>query len=128
MVTTLADLGVGDAFVLLARVTALDQVTGMTVTFFGPDRAPQGQLVISPTGVLSGQLATAPAATPVHPVTQFRAVSVGSVLVSRGTGETMVARKVRIMGDGSYQWASSLPGGVWYTTDDWQVVGSVTLQ
>src|SRR5258707_10879221 len=102
---TLADLGVGDAFVLLARVTALDQVTGMTLTFFGPDRSPQGQMTVSPAGVLAGQLANGFAQTPVQPARQFRAIGVGTVLVSRVTGETSVVRRGEVVPGGAF------PGG-----------------
>ena len=125
--TTLADLSVGDAFVLLSRVAALDQVAGMTLIFFGPDRQPQGQLVVSPAGVISGQLVNPANQTPVNPVTHFRVVSVGSVLVNQRTGETMVVRQVSIQPDGTYQWSPSLTQPVWYTIDGWQLVGNVNL-
>ena len=127
--TTLADLGAGDAFVLLARVAALDPVAGMTLTFFGPDRSPQGQMAISPAGVLTGQLANAAAQTPVQLARQFRAIGIGTVLVSRTTGETSVVRQVHLQPDGTFQWASSMQAGApFYTVDDWQAVGTVTLQ
>ena len=126
--TTFADLVPGDAFILLARVSALDQINGMTLVFFGPDRQPQGQLAVSPAGVVSGQFANAANQTPVRVVNNFRTIGVGNVMQNRRTGETVVVRQVHIELDGSYQWASSLTSPVWYTTDDWQLVGNVNIQ
>jgi hypothetical protein len=124
--TTLADLAVGDAFVLQARVTGLDQVTGMSLAYFGPDGAGQGTMVISPMGAFSGQLAGPPNAIPVQTVQIFSAVSSGDVL-QHNAGETMVARRVRIEADGSYQWSASGNGPVWYSMADWSVIAHVDV-
>lgn len=123
----LSDLGVGDAFVMLSRVSALDQVTGMTLVLFGPDRQPQAQIIVSPAGVMSGQLANPANQTPVNVVTRFRTISVGNVMVSQRTGETMVVRQVSIQPDGTFLWASSVVQPVWYTTEGWQLAGNVAL-
>lgn len=125
--TTLADLKIGDAFVLLARVTAQDPVTGDTLTYYGPDSQPQGTMVISPAGAFSGQLAAAANLIPVQPVPGFGAVSPGDVLQNTATGETMVARLITIGPQGQYTWSAATPAHVWYSLDDWSVIGHVTL-
>ena len=124
---TLADLQPGQAFILLARLTAQDQVTGDTLDFYGPDGQPRGTMTISPAGVFAGQLATTPDQIPIQLVPAFGAVSTGAVLQHTVTGETMVARRVRIEPDGSYQWSASLTGPVWYSLGDWAVAGQVSL-
>lgn len=123
----LSDLKVGDAIVLVARVTATDPVAGDTLTYFGPNSQAQGTMTISPAGVFSGQLAAAATATPVQPLPEFSAVSAGDVLANGVTGETMVARSVRVMPDGSYQWSASLQAQVWYPASNWSVIGHVAL-
>src|SRR5260221_623966 len=123
--TTLADLVTGDAFILLARVTAQDQVTGDTLTYYGPGGQPQGTMTISPAGVFAGQLAAPAAQVPVQRVPVFAAVSPGDVLQNTVSGETMAVRQVKIMADGTYQWAASPAGRVWYTLDAWTVIAHV---
>jgi len=124
---TLADLQIGQAIILVGRLDAQDQVTGDTITYFGPDSQPQGTMTISPAGVFGGQLAAPPDQVPVQLVPEFAAVSAGDILQNTATGETMAARQVKIMTDGTYQWCASLSGPVWYTTGDWTVIGHLTL-
>jgi hypothetical protein len=124
---TLADLQVGQAIILVGRLDAQDQVTGDTLTYFGPGSVPQGTMTISPAGQFGGQLAAPPDQIPVQLVPEFAAVTAGDILQNAGTGETYVARRVRIMTDGTYQWAASLSGIVWYTTAAWTVIGHVSL-
>ncbi len=122
--TALADLKAGDAFILLARVTAID-VTGYTLTYYGPDSSPQGTMTIDPAGVFGGQLAAPPAQVPVTPVPAFNAVAVGDVLV-RGDGSvTLVARRVRLTPAGAYEFSAALSGGQWTGLDGWGVAGHV---
>lgn len=125
--TTLADVQVGQAFILVGRLTAQDQVTGDTLTYFGPGSVPQGTMVISPAGQFSGQLAGPADTIPVQLVPQFGAVSAGDVLQNTATGETYVARQVRIQPDGTYQWSASQAGQVWYALAAWAVIGHVSL-
>ena len=125
--TTLAGLTVGEAFILLARVAGIDGGIGMTLIFFGPDAGQQGTMVISPAGEFSGQLQADPSVIPVTTVAEMNAVSVGDVLQNAVTGETAVARQVRIRPDGSYQWASSLTAAVWYGVGGWTAIGQVSL-
>ena len=77
---TLADLVPGDQFLFACSVTAVDQVTGLSLGLYGPGRALAATAVISPAGVMSGQLAAAPDQVPVTIVTGFAPVSVGDVL------------------------------------------------
>jgi hypothetical protein len=127
MAATLATLQIGDAVLLLARVTAQDPTTGDTLTYYGPAGQPQGTMTISPAGQFTGQLATTPDQIPVQLVPVFAAVTTGDVLQNITSGETYVARQVRIMPDGTYQWAASLTGIVWYTMAAWTVAGHVNL-
>jgi hypothetical protein len=124
---TLADLRPGQAFILIGRLESQDQTTGDTLTYFGPDSEPQGTMTISPAGVFGGQLAAPPDQVPVQVVPEFAAVAPGDILQNTRTGETMAARRVRIMANGTYQWSASLTGPVWYTMDDQTVAGHVSL-
>lgn len=125
--TTLADLRPGDEFLFACQVTALDQVTGLSLSLFGPASALAGSAVISPAGVMSGQLAAAPGQVPVTVVTGFAPVSVGDVMQNDRTGETLVARWSQIGPDGSVTWASAAGHQVVYTGQGWTVIGHVTL-
>lgn len=125
--TTLADLVPGQAFILVARATALDPQAGMTLGFYGPSGAQQGEMLISPAGVFSGQLQVPASQVPVTLVPAFAAVTEGDILASDASGETYVARAVWIAADGSYRWSASLSRQVAYTTAGWTVTGHVTL-
>jgi hypothetical protein len=94
-VTTLADLGAGQAFMFVAQVTAIDGA-GTHLSLFGPASAAGGSALMDPGGVLTGQLTSPADQIPVTVVTQFVTVSVGDVLASDSTGETMVARSVTL--------------------------------
>lgn len=110
----------------VAQLTAAD-AAGMHVSLFGPASAAGGTALIAPDGSMSGQLTSPAASIPVTVVTQFAAVSAGDVLASDATGETMVARKVTVTADGSYQWSASPAGGVTYKTDGWTIIGHIDL-
>jgi hypothetical protein len=125
-VTTLADLGAGQAFMFVAQVTAIDGA-GTHLSLFGPASAAGGSALMDSGGVLTGQLTSAADQIPVTVVTQFVTVSVGDVLASDSTGETMVARSVTLQADGSYQWSAAPAGGVIYKTDGWTIIGHVDL-
>jgi hypothetical protein len=62
----------------------------------------------------------------VQTVPAFNVASIGDVIVNF-SDETMVARKVKILPDGTYQWSSSPAGTVWYTTDGWSVAIHISL-
>jgi hypothetical protein len=83
--------------------------------------------VISPAGVMSGQLAAAPGQVPVTVVTGFAPVAVGDVLQNDRTGETLVARWSQIGPDGSVTWASAAGHQVIYTAQGWTAIGHVAL-
>jgi len=123
--TTLADLAVGDEFLFIGQVTALDPVTGLSLSLFGPASAQAGTAVIAPTGAMSGQLAAAPDQVPVTVVTGFAPVSVGDVMQNDRTGETLVARWSQIGADGTVSWASAASHQVIYTAQGWTTVGHV---
>jgi hypothetical protein len=125
-VTTLADLGAGQAFMFLSVVTGIDGA-GTHLSLFGPASAAGGNALIAPDGSMTGQLTSPPAQIPVTLAAQFTAVSVGDVLANDASGETAVARAVWIQPDGSYRWSSSPSGGVVYTTSGWAVIGHVNL-
>src|SRR6266699_1679066 len=102
--TTLADLQVGQQFLFVSQVTALDQAAGMGLALYGPGRIQSGSAVISPAGVMSGQLAAAADQVPVTVVTGFAPVSVGDVMENSRTGETLVCRWSQIEPDGTVIW------------------------
>jgi len=126
--TTLADLQPGQQFLFACSVTALDQVTGMSLALYGPDRTMAASSVISPAGVMSGQLAAPPDQVPVTVVTGFAPVSVGDVLENEATGETAVARWSEISpADGTVTWSSSAAHKVIYPGTGWHLIGHVNL-
>src|SRR5262245_4130289 len=125
--TTLAQLVPGDAFVLVARAISADPLAGMTLGFSGPSGVQQGQMVISPAGMFSGQLQVPASQVPVTRMPAFTAVTEGDVLESAASGETYVARSVWIEADGSYRWAASPSRQVTYAMAGWSVIGHVTL-
>ena len=124
---TLADLVPGDEFLFACQVTAADPVTGLALALYGPARVQAAAAVISPAGVMSGQLAAAPGLVPVTVVTGFAPVSVGDVLSSDRTGETMVCRWSAIGADGSVTWSAAPVPQVTYPSAGWTVIGHVSL-
>jgi hypothetical protein len=110
----------------VAQVTAIDGA-GTHLSLFGPASAAGGSALMDSAGVLSGQLTSPADQIPVTVVTQFVTVSVGDVLASDSTGETMVARSVTLQADGSYQWSPAPAGGVIYKTGGWTIIGHVDL-
>ena len=124
--TTLADLTAGQQFLFACSVTAADQVTGISLGLYGPGRVQAATAVISPAGVMSGQLAAAPDLVPVTLVTGFAPVSVGDVMEAV-SGETMVCRWSQIDADGTVTWSSSADHRVIYPAAGWNIIGHVTL-
>lgn len=124
--TTLADLKAGQAFMFVAVVAGID-AGGTHLSLFGPAASAGGTALIAPGGAMTGQLTSPPDQIPVTLATQFAAISVGDVLSSDTTGETMVARLVTVSADGSYEWSPSPSGGVMYRTTGWSVIGHLSL-
>lgn len=124
--TTLATLTAGQAFMFVGQVTAID-TAGTHLSLFGPASAAGGTALIAPDGTMTGNLTSPANQIPVQVVTQFAVVSAGDVLSSDATGETLVARKVAVTPDGSYQWSASPAGGVTYKTDGWTIIGHIDL-
>jgi hypothetical protein len=124
--TALSDLKAGQAFIFVAQVTAID-VAGTHLSLFGPAEAAGGTALMDASGVLTGNLTAAPSQIPVTVVTQFAQVSVGDVLSSNATGETMVVRAVTVQPDGTYLWSPAPSGGVVYKTGGWTVIAHVNL-
>ncbi len=124
--TTLADLRAGQAFLFVAQVVSID-AAGTHLSLFGPASAAGGTALMDAAGVLTGQLTSPAAQVPVTVVTEFAQVSTGDVLSNNATGETVVARSVRMQPDGSCHWSSSPSGGVVYTTAGWTIIGHVAL-
>jgi len=125
-VTTLADLTLGQQFLFACSVTAADQVTGISLGLYGPGRVQAAAAVISPAGVMSGQLAAPPDQVPVTLVTGFAPVSVGDVM-ENAAGETLVARWSQISPDGTVTWSSSADHRVIYPAAGWTNIGHLTL-
>jgi hypothetical protein len=125
--TTYDGLVVGNAYAAVSRVTGADQVTGWTLRTYGPSGTPLSVTTVTPAGVIAGNLTDTPANLPVQLVPAFATVTPGDVLQNITSGETYVARQVRIMPDGTYQWAASLTGIVWYTMGGWTIAGHVNL-
>jgi len=82
---------------------------------------------ITPAGVITGQLAAAPALIPVQLATGFAPVSPGDILENAQTGETAVCRHSRITPEGGVLWSSSAAGRVVYPASGWTVVGHIDL-
>jgi hypothetical protein len=125
--TTLADVRKGDVFLAGIRCTTADQVAGLTVALYGPDRAKMADGQITPDGTITGTLAAAANLIPVQLVTGFAPVSVGDVLENQQSGETAVCRWSQIRADGSVAWSSSAAARVKYPAAGWTVVGHVDL-
>ena len=125
--TTLADLQAGEQFLFACQVTAVDQVAGLSLGLFGPGRVQAASAVISPAGVMSGQLAAPPDQLPVTMVTGFAPVSVGDVMQNSVTGETMVCRYSQINPDGNVIWSASPSRQVIYPAAGWSIIGHVSL-
>lgn len=124
--TTLADLQAGDQFLFIAQVTSID-TAGYHLALYGPGSVQAATAGIDPTGVMSGQLALAANQIPVTVVTGFAPVTVGDVLTSNRTGETMVARSSWIAADGTPMWSNTVDAQVAYSADGWTVIGHVSL-
>ena len=125
--TTLADLQPGMQFLFACSVTSVDPVAGMGLDLYGPERTIAATAVISPAGVMSGQLAAPPDQVPVTVVTGFAPVSVGDVMENEATGETAVARWSEISPDGTVTWSSSGAHKVIYPGTGWHLIGHVNL-
>lgn len=125
--TALSDVRRGDQFLLAFRCTAVNSTDGLSLNVFSVNRAQAAQEVISPAGLITGQLAKPPDQIPVSLVTTFASVAIGDILSNLDTGETMVCRFAQMKGDGSVQWSSSPNGSVIYSTDGWSVIGHVDL-
>jgi len=125
--TTLADLTVNDQVLFAFVVTAVDGITGMSVSLYGPGRDPAATAVIAPSGAMTGQLAAPANQVPVTLVTGFAPVSTGDVMQNTATGETLVAMWSQIGLDGTVTWSSSADHKVVYTASGWNHVGHVTL-
>jgi len=125
-VTTLADLVPGQQFLFVAEVTALDQVTGMSVTLWGPSSTEAATAQITPGGVMTGQLLAPATQTPVTIVTGFAPVGAGDVM-QNADGETYVCRWSQISPDGTVTWSASPDHRVIYPAAGWTVIGHVTL-
>jgi hypothetical protein len=122
-VTTLADLQPGDEFLFACQVTSLDPTAGLGLALYGPGRVEAATAVIAPTGVMTGQLAAAPAQVPVTVITGFAPVTVGDILVNDATGETMLCRWSQIGPDGTVTWAAAPGHQVIYPARGWTVAG-----
>jgi hypothetical protein len=126
-VTTLADVRRGDVFLTGVRCSAADQAAGLTLGLYGPHRDKMADAQITPAGVITGQLAAAPALIPVQLVTGLAPLSAGEVLENAQTGETAVVRYSQIQPDGTVVWSSSVAHRVIYPAAGWTVVGHVDL-
>ena len=125
--TTLADLTVGTQFLFATEVTSVDAQAGIGLALYGPGRTEAATAVIAPTGAMTGQLAAAPDQVPVTVVTGFTPVSVGDVLESAASGETMVCRWAEIGADGQVMWAASADHKVIYPGTGWTIIGHADL-
>lgn len=122
--TTLADLRAGDQFLFACQVVSAD-AAGMSIALYGPSRNQAGTALIAPDGAMTGQLAAPPHQVPVTTVTGFAPVTVGDVMVSETTGETMVCRWSRIGADGTVTWSASPGHQVIYPASGWAAVAHV---
>jgi hypothetical protein len=126
-VTSLADVRRGDVFLAGLRCSAADQLAGLTLGLYGPHRDKMADAQITPAGVITGQLAAAPALIPVQLATGFAPVSPGDILENAQTGETAVCRYSRITPEGGVLWSSSAAGRVVYPAAGWTVIGHADL-
>lgn len=125
-VKTLADIQVGDEFIFVCQCTAIDPTNGMSLSLYGPSSTLAAQGAISPTGVLSGQIADVPSNIPVNVVAGFTPVSVGDVLQDGG-GSTFVVMWCQIESDGTVFWSNSPSASVKYPVRGYTKVGHIPI-
>jgi hypothetical protein len=125
--TVLSDVRRGDQFLLAYRCTDRDATTGLTFNVYSAARTRFGQMIMSPAGVITGQLDTTPDQLPVSLVTGFSQVALGDVMSRHETGETMVCRWVNMKLDGTVQWSASPSGQVVYGADGWSIIAHVDI-
>jgi hypothetical protein len=124
--TVLTDLQTGEQFLFVAQVAAID-AGGYHLALFGPGSVQAASAVIDPTGAMTGTLSAPPDQVPITVVTGFAPITVGDVLSSDRTGETMVARSVWLTNQGVPMWANTPEATVPYPAAGWTVIGHVTL-
>ena len=124
--TTLADLPPGDQFLFVGLITAIDS-SGFHMTLYGPESAAAATALIDTNGVMTGQLEAPANQAAVTVVTGFAPLSVGDVVVSDRTGETVVVRSAWITHDGVSMWSSTADAKVAYPATGWTVIGHVSL-
>lgn len=124
--TTLADVGTGDQFLFACQITSKD-TSGLGLALYGPGRVQAAQALIAPDGTMSGTLSATPDQVPVNLVTGFSPISVGDILSSEASGETLVCRWSQINTDGTVIWSSSPDHRVVYPAAGWDLIGHVDL-
>jgi hypothetical protein len=121
--TTLADLPVGAAFLLAARITSKDQ-SGLGLALYVADRIQQGTLQVAPDLTVTGALANP--ASQVQVTSIGRPFQVGDIVIIDNTQETMVVRAAWVSPDG-FMWSNSPDRRAVYTTTGATKVGTATL-
>ena len=124
--TVLTDLTYGDQFLFVAQVTSIDGA-GYHLSLYGPGAVQAATALVTAGGVMSGQLTADVSVTPVTTVTGFAPVSVGDVLSSDRTGETLVARAAWITPAGQSMWADTPDAKVAYPATGWTILAHVNL-
>lgn len=123
---TLADITVGKQFLFVCQASTID-VNGIALELFGPSNVLAATALITPTGVMTGQLMAEPADIPVSIVSGFVPFTVGDILQKDVSGETMVCRWSSISTDGDTTWSASEGHEVIYATVGWSVINHIDL-
>lgn len=122
--TTLADLSAGSQFLFVAVISSVDDA-GYHLDLFGPAANAAGTAVIGPDGTMTGALTVPAAQVPVTVTTGQAPVSVGDVMESQSSGETVVCRWSQVGADGTVTWASAATPVVVYPAAGWAVIGHI---
>jgi hypothetical protein len=121
---SLADLPVLSTFRLTARL-ANDTGTTMTIDLLQPTGDVHGSIDITKsTGNIVGGLTVDLDDTLVEPVAI--ALSIGDVIQSQSSGETLVVRAIGLGPDGTL-WSSSTTGSPTFQSVGWTRVGTATI-
>lgn len=127
IMTTLAEITAGDQFLFACQAISVDPTNGLALSLYGPGSIKAADATIHPDGTMTGNLAASPDQVPVNVVTGFVPISVGDILESSISGETVVCRWSTIKSDGTINWSSSTTHGVVYSATGWTVVGHVPI-
>ena len=120
----LIDLVPGSTFGMTARVTARDQ-NGIHVEFLRGDGVVNGTMLLSPSGVITGQVTVAPQDVRVEVIAV--AFAKGDVLHQEESGDTRVVQAVGLNADGTSWWSPMRNARDQFSGAGWTKVGTANM-